>query len=448
MRPVVHGIMAQGSGFKASGLRVSRSIVSSLGLFQFLTFLRRGVFYSFMYIYLFSLIGNVTSTAALGTLNMLASTIGQTLLWGRVSDRYHARTKLVVLGEVIAGFFYTAVFLIHRSFLDAGANYAAGLTIIFGLSLLEFFWSMSDVGWAALLADITTQKSRGSLVGALNFIGSIGRMTGVIFSGLMYEGGLGFRQGTIFYVVTAMLFAGGTIMFFTYGFIKPVAGTSLQENVREEPESIYDQDQSAEVYRWFLVSMIVVVLGATCISQVFLLFLQLPDGLRASDEAVSLVLSAWTVGGMVASLLAGRLSDKLGRAKLIMCGLILSAFTPLIYGVVRDVVSMAIVYGLNGVSFWTLQTVGFTLAGDIIPAHQRGRLFSRYNAVMALSWGPAGFLIGGPLADIQTDILAIPRHTAYINTFVVSSVLVVAGTIIFFLTVLRRDRRRESKRPC
>jgi len=434
--------MARDSGFKASGPRVSRSVLSSLGLFQFLTFLRRGVFYSFMYIYLFTLIGNVTTSAALGTLNMIASTVGQNLLWGRISDRYRVRAKLVVLGEFIAGFFYIAVFLVHRSLIDAGINFAAGLSIIFGLSVLEFFWSMSDVGWAALLTDITTQETRGSLVGALNFVGSVGRMAGIIFSGFLYEGGVGFRQGTIFYVVTAMLFTGGTIMLFISKFIKPDApATSPPRNTCEDTRSVYREDSYNQVYRWFLVSMIVFVLGATCISQVFLLFLQVPGGLSASDEAVSLVLSAWTMGGMIASLVAGKLSDRLGRVKLILYGLILSAITPLFYGLVPDVVSMAIVYGLNGVSFWTLQTVGFTLAGDIIPAHRRGRLFGRYNAVMALSWGPAGFLIGGPLADAQTDVLGIPRHAAYFNTFLVSSLLVGAGTVIFFLKVGRRLRR-------
>ncbi|MFB0569284.1 MAG: MFS transporter [Nitrososphaeria archaeon] len=445
MSHLLGGIMPQSSALKSSGVRVNRGVLSSLSVFQFLTFLRRGVFYSFMYIYLFSLIGNVTSTAALGTLNMIASTVGQNLLWGRISDRYRIRAKLVVLGEVIAGFFYVAVFLIHRSLIDAGTNYAAGLSIVFGLSVLEFFWSMSDVGWAALLTDITTQRTRGSLVGALNFVGSIGRMTGIILAGFLYEGGLGFRQGNIFYVVTVMLFTGGTLMSFTSRFIKPnFSATFLQENIHEETKSAYDQDSNSEVYRWFLVSLIVVVLGVTCVSQVFLLFLQLPDGLSASDEAVSLVLTAWTMGGMLASLVAGKLSDRLGRVKLILCGLIFSAITPLLYGVVHEVVSMAIVYGLNGASFWTLQTVGFTLAGDIIPADRRGRLFSRYNAVMALSWGPAGFLIGGPLADAQTEILGVPRHTAYTNTFFASSVLVGVGTIIFFLNVGRRLQRQRS----
>jgi len=84
-----------------------------------------------------------------------------------------------------------------------------------------------------------------------------------------------------------------------------------------------------------------------------------------------------------------------------------------------------------------MQTVGFAFAGDIIPEDKRGRLFSRYNTVMALGWGPAGLLIGGPLADVQTRSFGLPPHTAYINTFYASSILVAFGTILFAVKVAR-----------
>jgi MFS family permease len=96
---------------------------------------------------------------------------------------------------------------------------------------------------------------------------------------------------------------------------------------------------------------------------------------------------------------------------------------------------MALIYGVNGVSFWTIQTVGFVLAGDIIPQHRRGRLLSRYNTVMALSWGPAGVLIGGPLADFQVNNLGLSPHTAYVNTFYVSSAMLICGMVLFALKV-------------
>jgi Na+/melibiose symporter-like transporter len=187
----------------------------NLSVFEFLTFLRRGVFYTFMINYLYLLMGTVTSTATLGTLNMIGSSIGQNLLWGRICDRYRLRTKLIIAGETIAALAYIVVFSVHKSLISAGNNFGAGLTIIFGLSILEFFWSMSDVGWAALLTDITTRQTRGRTVGILNSIASLGRMVGILFAGFLYNDGEGFKNGTIFYIVTILLFTGALLMTIT-----------------------------------------------------------------------------------------------------------------------------------------------------------------------------------------------------------------------------------------
>jgi len=424
---------------------VEKSTLLGLWSFQFLTFLRRGVFYTFMYIYLFGLMGNVTTTAALGTLTMLMSTAGQNMVWGRISDRYRLRAKLVVLGEMLAGIAYIVVFLIHRSFVDWANNIAAGLTLIVGLAILEFFWSMSDVGWSALLTDITTPQIRGAFIGTFNFVASLGRMTGILAAGFLYGGGSGFRQGTTFYVVTAMLFTGAVIMWFSS---KSLEKTSKSAVVSQKTTSeISPQKKSGsgvygdeKVYVWFLVSLTVVILGSSSVNQIFPLFLQLRDGgLNASDVEVSLILTAFTIGGMTASVLGGRLADKIGRVKVILTGLLLAVATPLAYGVVPNVSLMAIVYGLNGVSFMLVQTAGFAFAGDTIPEHRRGRLLSRYNAVIALSWGPAGLLIGGPLADFQTGVLDFARSVAYTNAFIVDSLLVLLGMSIFSLKVARSE---------
>ena len=421
-----------------------RNIFFSLGLFQFLTFVRRGVFYTFMINYLFILMRAVTSTALLGTLNMVSSALGQNLLWGKISDRYRLRTKLIIAGESVAGFAYLGVYFLHRFLLDGGNSFAAGLAIIFGLSLLEFFWSMSDVGWATLLTDVTNLQTRGTVVGILNFVASLGRMSGVIFAGFLYGDGNGFRQGTIFYIVTAMLFTGTVIMWLTSRSVKENASMKSVQLRREHEDTKAKGDLSHKnksVYQWFLISLIIVVLGVASISQVFLLFLKLPEGLNASDPEMSLIITAWTIGGMIASLLSGKLADKFGRAIVILFGLFLAVLTPVLYGFSPYVLTMAFVYGINGISFWTIQTVGFALVGDLTPVETRGRLLSRYNTVMALSWGPAGLLIGGPLADFQTGSLGFSTQVAYVNCFLVSSLIVAFGAMVFFVKVMRKSTR-------
>lgn len=409
----------------------------NLSVFQFITFLRRGVFYTFMIPYLHMLMGTVTWTAALGTLNMIGSSLGQNLLWGRICDKYKARTKLIISGEMIAAVTYVLVFLIHRFLRDSGNNFNAGLSIIFGLSILEFFWSMSDVGWAALLTDVTTPQSRGRVIGTLNFIASVGRMTGVLYSGFLYNDGEGFLNGTIFYIVIALLLAGVSLMVFTSRRIKTDKTEEHCTQTTAKQEDSLSNRQNERKYWMFLISLIVVVLGAASISQIFLLFLQLPNGLNFSDPQMTLVVSAWTVGGMIASLGAGRLSDRFGRLKVLLFGLSLAIVTPLFYSFASSVPLMSLVYGLNGVSFWTIQTVGFVFAGDMIPKDKRGRLLGRYNTVMALSWGPAGILIGGPFADLQVGRLGLSPFTAYVNAFYASSIIVLIGTVLFAIKITR-----------
>jgi MFS family permease len=415
-----------------------RNVFFNLSVFQFLTFVRRGVFYTFMINYLYTLMQSATLTAALGTLNMVASALGQNLLWGRISDRYKLRTKLIMTGESIAGFAYIIVFIIHKSLIQTGDRFLAGLAIIFGLSILEFFWSMSDVGWATLLTDVTTPEIRGRIIGTLNFIASLGRMVGILFAGFLYADGEGFKNGTIFYIVTILLFIGAAMMALMSRHTAMKSATQKNLSVKEKEEHKGKlTDENEKTYSWFLASLIIIVLGAASINQIFLLFIKLTEGLNASDPEMSLILGTWTIGGMIASIVLGRLADKVGRNKVMFLGLVLAAITPLLYGVALTVPLMALIYGLNGVSFWTIQTVGFAIAGDIIPEHKRGRLLSRYNAVMAIGWGPAGFLVGGPLADIQVKILGLPAYTGYLNTFFTSSIIVILGTILFAVKVAK-----------
>jgi len=302
---------------------------------------------------------------------------------------------------------------------------------------------MSDVGWAALLTDITTTEIRGRITGALNFIASLGRMVGIVFAGYLYAEGAGFKDGTIFYIVTILLFIGAAMMTLISRYVKArgiAQKLSIPVGKEESKSAVASENEKA--YRWFLASLIIIVLGAASINQIFLLFIDLKDGLGASGSEVSLILSAWAIGGMLASIASGRLADKVGRSRVILLGLTLAIITPLFYSVASNVSLMALAYGLNGISFWTIQTAGFAFAGDTIPEHKRGRLLSRYNMVIALSWGPAGILIGGPLADIQVKGFGISKYTAYVNAFYASSIITTLGTVLF---AIKFAKNRDQK---
>jgi MFS family permease len=377
-----------------------------------------------------------------GTFSVIAAVLGQNIIWGRVADKYKLRAKLMFLGESLAFFSYVGIFYLHKTALSTASSFAAGLILVLGLSALEFFWSMTEVGWAALIADLTTSETRGSTVGVLNFVGTSGRLIGISLAGFFYKNGIGYSKGTLFYMASAAIFSCALTMLWLSRTKTPKKipiKTNLPTNLYGERDE--DKDR---FYWWFFASLAIVILGAASINQVFLLFLGLTEGLNASNPEVSLILTFWTIGGMITSVLSGRLADRVGKARVLLFGFILTALIPLIYGFVQNVPIMAITYGVNGAAFWSVQTISFALAGDMIPIGKRGRLFSIYNAIMSLTWGPAGLFIGGPIADIQTEVFGIPRYKAYVNTFTVSSMIVLTGTLLFFLKVKRRYTKTDN----
>ncbi|MFB0514232.1 MAG: MFS transporter, partial [Candidatus Bathyarchaeia archaeon] len=93
---------------------MNKKTVLGLSSFQFMAMARRGLFYTFLSIYLRVSLGlSVTETTLLASLTMIANSVSQTLLWGKISDRYQARTSLIVVGETIAAFGYVVIYFFH-----------------------------------------------------------------------------------------------------------------------------------------------------------------------------------------------------------------------------------------------------------------------------------------------------------------------------------------------
>ena len=75
---------------------------------------RRGLFYSYLSIYLRHFLGlSVTETTLFATLPMVLNIVFQTFVWGVFSDKYQLRRTLIVCGEALAGFGTIIVWYAH-----------------------------------------------------------------------------------------------------------------------------------------------------------------------------------------------------------------------------------------------------------------------------------------------------------------------------------------------
>ena len=169
-----------------------------------LAMFRRGMFYTYLSIYFRSfLLLSVTETTLYATLPMIMSVIFQIFVWGPLSDKLQRRRTLIILGEVLAGIGTILVWLVHYGISNL---VLAGYVIIIGLSIIEIFWSMSNIAWSALISDLYPSSERSKVMGRLTSLGGIGRIFGISIGGILYNYGFGFRDGPLFIVASLVMF--------------------------------------------------------------------------------------------------------------------------------------------------------------------------------------------------------------------------------------------------
>jgi MFS family permease len=399
---------------------------------------RRGLFYTFLSVYLLeNLKLSVTATTLLASLTMITNSVSQTFVWGKISDKYQARQSLIVIGETIAAFGYIALYFFHIHLLNTNGSIAAAYSIIAGLSLLEFFWSMSNLGWSALISDLTTSQERGKLMSVISSVGGVGHILGITVSGLLYDWGGeagGFKNGTLFFFASGIMLASVALIWFSTRSSEPI-----YEN-RQKDKGFFKQnvallnDYSSRAFYWFLASIFVVGLGVYSILQIYIFYIRLDLPIGATSFEVAMIRNSASIATIIASLLAGPLANKIGRKKALGLGLALAVVTPLLYMFAQSSLQMIVINSLSGVSMALMNVVGYLLAADLIPAKRRGRLFGQYNAVTYISFGIAGTFIGGPIADYLIGT-GTNQAAAYVTTFQVASAVSLLGTLIFALKV-------------
>lgn len=406
---------------------------------------RRGLFYTFLTIYLWDILGlSVMATTLLASLTMIANSVSQTFVWGKISDKYQARRSLIVIGETIAAFGYVLVYFLHIYLLNTSGSFAAAYSIIAGLSILEFFWSMSNLGWSALISDLTTSKERGKLMGVVSSVGGVGRILGISVSAVMYDWGGeagGFTSGLLFFFASGIMLASAVLIWFTTHPSERIHKKTRTSEAVSKQNVLLSKSHSSKAFYWFLLSRFVVGLGAFSILQILILYVKLDSPIGATSFDIAMIRNSASIAAIIASLLAGPLADRIGRKNALGLGFALTVTTPILYMFAQNSVQMIVINSLSGVSMALMNVVGYLVASDFIPAERRGRLFGQYNAVTSISFGVAGTCLGGPIADYLIGT-GSTQAAAFVTTFQVASAVSLIGAIVYALKV-KSERSRN-----
>ncbi len=418
---------------------ILRRIFLGLSSFQILAMFRRGLFYTYLSIYLrFFLNLSVTATTLYGTIPMILSVIGQNFVWGPLSDKIQKRRIFIVIGELSAGIGIIIVWGVHNTFTNL--QYA-GYFVIIGLSIIEFFWSMSNIAWSSLVSDVYPPKKRSKIMGGLTSLGGIGQLLGVFIGGVFYDGnglqydGYGFKEGPLFFIAAAIMITSIIPML----LLVPEGGAKRTwNNPEKENNSSGELEDSKEfslvVFLSFVIALFIINAGRNSIAIVFSQYISLPSGFGADPLTLSYILNTRGIATIIVGIIAGKLSNTIGLRKILVISSFLAVVYLLIFGLASSIEFMYVGRLIWGAVDVLVMTSSYALASLLIPQERRGRLFGIYNASFFLSWGVGSTFIIGPLIDRQIAN-GIPENDAYQFGFLASAIITVVGILVLFLAI-------------
>ena len=425
---------------------VNKSFIG-LSTFQFLAYFRRGLFYSFLSIYLYYFLGlSITFSSFFVTFSMIASSIGQAFIWGRLSDRLFNRKIMVFLSELIAGIGHIIVWILHRVAYQYSPIYAAW-TIIIGLTCIEVFWSASNVAWSALISDIISKEERSSVMGNLSGIGGLGRIFGVVSATIFLSFG-GFRGGGFFYgylfIITAVVISiTALIILFT------ISDSDLKyryESIEEKnddssiiPKSKINFD--VKFFVIFLSALVFINFGRNAVNIIQDYFVI--DKFAVSDSNLGIFEVMRSIFIIIAGFSTPFLIKKLGDWKVFLLSPIFVIFC-FIGFIISPLMELAFFFGsMLWIAQVTIDASSYGIIASKIPSQLRGKYFGYYNTVFFLSWGMGTTLITGPISDhlISADFNSIYAYTV---SYIAAAILVIIGLGIAIFLFLSTKKSKNS----
>jgi MFS family permease len=379
--------------------------------------------------------------------SMLASSIGQSFIWGKISDRFQIRRSLIVLGEGIAAIAHILMFYLHVWSFDVIGPVESGLVLIITLTVLETFWSASNVGWSALLSDMTDEKTRRKIIGPISAFGGVGTIVGALLAAFLYDfpnPGEGFRQGTVFYVTAIVIALSAILVLRTL----PEGGITRDKSSSRENVTLLKNIQIPRIYWLFLVATFVYFIGVFSVYNTLPLYAKLETTFNASSVQIALIRIVGAIALILIAPLITIMADRLGLrwSFFISAGMMILAVPALAIVPLFELYLLVVMVqiGFQNAS----NQISYLIASEIIPEETRGRLFGYYNGLTFLTFGIGGIIVTGPIIDLAIMLGAV-EAVAFKLAFLSAFAWILIGIIFHFpvLKFVSGNKEEELEEP-
>jgi MFS family permease len=152
--------------------------------------------------------------------------------------------------------------------------------------------------------------------------------------------------------------------------------------------------------------------------------------------AVGQLFAIWAITGMIGGMIGGAMTDKFGRRAMLIFGLISSATTSLMMGLVNEIQLFYIFAAVSGLFSSVGGPAQGAMVADLLPEnqHAQGYGIMRVAANLAVTIGPA---IGGLLASIN-----------YLWLFIIdASASIITALLVYFVLPETKPEAKAGEAP-
>jgi DHA1 family multidrug resistance protein-like MFS transporter len=296
--------------------------------------------------------------------------------------------------------------------------------IFYIVRLLDgFFLSMFFTGIYAFVSKSFTKSTRGGGMGVYQGFGGIGRflgpplLIGLILGAFSYKG--------YFLACGLMFLITGILIFMT---------VKEPELIDQKKTSVYDKEEGEKKTDFAKIVLITFTysLGGSMLMPMFTLYL---SQLGFSLAAISTVFSLNGFFSIIIPPLFGRLSDRLGRKRILFFGTLISSLSFLLFMFSETIFEIMFVRILQTVSTMIISPTVAAYIGDTLSKKRIGLGMGLYQTTLSFD-RTMGTMIGGVVVDLAS----------FNGVFLLGAISSMLSLIMsqFFIKTWKKERRTEN----
>jgi len=342
-----------------------------LGIVSFLTDISTEMVYPLVPLYLVTKLG--VSPAIVGIIEGVAESTASLLrvFSGYISDLTGRRKPLAILGYGSSTIGKIFLYLSHSSW---GMVFA-------GRWIDRFGKGIRTAPRDALIADSTESTKRGRAFGLHRTMDTLGAAVGVILAYYFFTRFSGDYSRVFLYSLIPAFFGVGVLFF---------AKESKKAKISNSSKPVLKWSLLDRRLKGFLIVILIFTLGNS--SNQFLLLRA--KNLGFNDATVLLLYLAYNLVYMVFAYPAGRLSDRIGRKRLIVIGYIFYGLVYLGFAIVSKSSYLWLLFGLYGIYIGLTEGIQKALISDIAPVETRATLIGLHATLEGIGLLPASSIAG------------------------------------------------------